>query len=115
METLNAIIIGCLAAASVYCLLRRSLVKFIIGIALLSQAVNLLVFTSGGLTRGDPPIIPADQTQIQGSFADPLPQALVLTAIVIGFGLLVFTLALAQRSIQATGSDDLNDFKSTEE
>lgn len=114
MEILTAIAIGALTGASIYCLLRRSVLKFIMGIALLSQSINLLVFTAAGLTQGSPAFIPASQSEIQGVYADPLPQALVLTAIVIGFGLLVFTLALAQRAIQAVGSDDLNDFRNTD-
>lgn len=114
MELLIAIAIGALVAASIYCLLRRSVLKFIIGIALVSQAVNLLVFTSAGLTPEAPPIVELGQTMPTGEFADPLPQALVLTAIVIGFGLLVFTLALARRAIEAVGSDDLNEFKNTD-
>lgn len=114
MEFLTSLIIGAIAAASIYCLLRRSIVKFVIGIALLSQAVNLLVFTTGGINQGSPPIIGSESTQLSGPYADPLPQALVLTAIVIGFGLLVFTLALAQRATEATRSDDLETFKNTE-
>lgn len=114
MEILNALSIGAIVAASIYCLLRRSVLKFIIGIALLSQAVNLLVFTSAGLTAGVPPIIAAGETQLPSGSADPLPQALVLTAIVIGFGLLVFTLALARRAIEAVGSDDIKEFNNTD-
>lgn len=114
MELLNALSVGALVAASIYCLLRRSVLKFIIGIALLSQAVNLLVFTSAGLTAGVPPIIAVGEIAPADGSADPLPQALVLTAIVIGFGLLVFTLALARRAIEAVGSDDLKEFKNTD-
>ncbi|MEM9157700.1 MAG: Na+/H+ antiporter subunit C [Verrucomicrobiota bacterium] len=115
MEFLVSLLIGILVAASVYCILRRSIIKFVIGIAFLSQAVNLLVFTTGGISQAAPPIIQADQTTIIGEHADPLPQALVLTAIVIGFGLLVFTLALAQRATQAAGTDDLEAFRNTEQ
>ncbi len=114
MELLCSLIIGALVAASVYCILRRSIIKFVIGIAFLGQAVNLLVFTVGGLNQGAPPIIPADAKTIIGSYADPLPQALVLTAIVISFGLLVFTLALAQRATKAVGTDDLEAFRKTD-
>lgn len=114
MELLNAIAIAAISVACLYSLMRRSLLKFVIGIALLSQAVNLLVFTSAGLTPAAPPIIEAGMTQPQGTIADPLPQALVLTAIVIGFGLLVFTLALSRRAIDAVGSDDLKQFKNTD-
>jgi len=114
MDYLISLVIGVLTACSIYCLLRRSMLKFIIGIAMLSQAVNLLVFKSAGLESLAPPLIDADKTQLVGANADPLPQALVLTAIVIGFGLLVFTLALAQRAIAATGSDDLEQFRNTD-
>lgn len=114
MELLNAIAIGAISAACIYSLLRRSLLKFVVGIALLSQAVNLLVFTSAGLTPEAPPIIEPGMSVPQGTIADPLPQALVLTAIVIGFGLLVFTLALSRRAIDAVGSDDLKHFKNTD-
>ena len=114
MELLNAIAIGAIAAACIYSLLRRSLLKFVIGIALLSQAVNLLVFTSAGLTPEAPPFIEKGALVPQETIADPLPQALVLTAIVIGFGLLVFTLALSRRAIDAVGSDDLKQFKNTD-
>ena len=114
MELIHSLIIAALAGSSVYCLLRRSVVKFVLGIVLLGQAVNLLVFTAGGLVRTEPPIIEAEATTIVQPYADPLPQALVLTAIVIGFGLIAFTLALAHRACQAVGTDDLDAFTNTE-
>jgi len=114
MEYLLAIIIGLMFACGVYSLLRRSLFKFIIGVVLISQAVNLLVFTSAGLTRGEAALIPNGQQTFSGSYADPLPQALVLTAIVIGFGLIAFCLALTHRAYKAVGSDDLEAFRRTE-
>lgn len=114
MELINSLIVGFAVAAGIYCILRRSLLRFVIGIALLGQAINVLVFTSGGLTSGAPPIIQAGEKTINGPFADPLPQALVLTAIVIGFGLLVFTLALAQRAISSAGTDDIEEFVNTD-
>ncbi|MCH6257563.1 NADH-quinone oxidoreductase subunit K [Puniceicoccaceae bacterium K14] len=114
MELINAIIVGFAVATGVYCILRRSLLRFVIGIALISQSINLLVFTAGGLTKGDSPFIEYGKKTIEQPFADPLPQALVLTAIVIGFGLLVFTLALAQRAIASVGSDDIENFRNTD-
>jgi len=114
MNTLLAILIGALAAVAIYCMLRRSLMKLIIGIALLSQSVNLLVFSASGLQSNRPPIIdPAQKTLGMGA-ADPLPQALVLTAIVIGFGLIVFCLALIRQTYQATGHDDINALNTTD-
>jgi multicomponent Na+:H+ antiporter subunit C len=106
MLLLMSAIIGVLFAGATYLLLRRSVVKLILGLTLLTHGVNLLLFTMGGLRRDAPPIVgeavdPARQ-------ADPLPQALILTAIVISFGITAFVLALAYRANQAVGSDDLD-------
>jgi multicomponent Na+:H+ antiporter subunit C len=95
-------------------MLRRSLVKLIIGLVLLSHAANLLIFTIAGLTRGRPPLILADATTVTEPFADPLPQALILTAIVIGFGIQAFALVLFKRVYQTVGADDLDDMKATD-
>jgi len=114
MELVLAITIGVLYAAAAYLLLRRSVVKLILGIAVLSQAVNLLIFTSAGLSRGMAAFVPLDGTVLPAQSADPLPQALILTAIVISFGVLAFTLVLVQRADKTVGSDDLDDLKSTD-
>lgn len=114
MELILALFIGFLFAAATFCLLRRSVFRLVLGIMILGQAANLLVFTSGGLTRGDPPVIPADQTVLSAEAADALPQALVLTAIVIGFGVIAFTIALLHRAERSVGSDDLDEFDRTE-
>jgi multicomponent Na+:H+ antiporter subunit C len=111
METTLAIVIGGLYATSFYLLLRRSMVKLILGLMLFSQAVNVLLFTAAGLTRGQAPIIPADATAVPQPHADPLPQALILTAIVIGFGVLAFTLALTRRAHRGLGTDDLDELQ----
>ncbi|MBU2610130.1 MAG: Na+/H+ antiporter subunit C [Chloroflexi bacterium] len=113
MEILLAILVGGLYAAGVYMLLRRSLVKILIGLALLGHAANLLIFTSAGLTRGQPPVIAASETVLSAPYADPLPQALVLTAIVIGFGLTAFALALTYRVYKIVGTDDLDRMRGT--
>lgn len=112
MELLIALLIGALFAAGVYCLLRRSLMKLVIGIMLLSQGVNLLVFSAAGLVWARPAFADGEAPPV-GS-ADPLPQALVLTAIVIGFGLVLFTISLLLKAHQAVGSDDLNHFSETD-
>lgn len=111
MELIIAVVIGVLFATGVYLILRRSIVKLLLGLLLLSHGANLLLFTVGGLRRAAPPIIEAGAT---GRLADPLPQALILTAIVIGFGLIAFTLVLAYRVDQVVGSDDLDDMRSTD-
>ncbi|MBZ4420005.1 Na+/H+ antiporter subunit C [Myxococcus sp. RHST-1-4] len=115
METLLALVIGALYAAGLYMMLRRSVVKLVIGLALLAHASNLLVFTGVGLTRGRAPLVPEEATVPAPGVADPLAQALVLTAIVISFGLLVFTVVLLYRAHQAVGSPDLDAMRSTEE
>jgi len=114
MEILLAILLGVLYTSGVYMLLRRSILKFIIGIIFLSNATNLLVFLSAGLVRGTPAFLD-DQTGDAVVFADPLPQALVLTAVVIGLGIVVYLLAVKYRFFKETGSDDLDMLKPTEE
>jgi multicomponent Na+:H+ antiporter subunit C len=114
MEILLAILVGILYAAGVYMLLRRSILKFIIGIIFMSNATNLLVFLSAGLVAGQPAFLNGNEKDIS-LFSDPLPQALVLTAVVIGLGIVVYALALKYRFFNETGSDDLDQLKPTEE
>lgn len=108
MKILLALVIGALFAGGLYMVMRRSLVKLAIGLALIGYAINLLIFTAGGLVRAAPPLIPPDAERVAGPVADPLPQALILTAIVIGFGVQAFTLVLAKRVYRAVGTDDLD-------
>mgnify|MGYP001093539953 FL=1 len=115
METVMAFLVGGLFAVGVYLLLRRSIVRILIGIAILSNATNLLVFTAAGLVRGGGPLVPEGATAVPPPYADPLPQALILTAIVIGFGVLAFAVVLAYRVYQTLGTDNLDDLRSTEE
>lgn len=114
MEPLMAIIVGGLFGAALYMMLRRSIVKLVIGLILLSNAANLLIFTAAGMTRGAPPLIPEGMMQPDGPVADPLPQALVLTAIVIAFGVLAFAVVLIQRAYEVVGEDDLDRMKDTD-
>ena len=108
MNLLLAIVTGGLYSAGFYLLLRRSLVKLVIGLALLSHATNLLIFTASGPVRGKPPVLPANEQTAQNVVTDPVPQALILTAIVISFGLLAFTLILIHRANEQLGTDDLH-------
>lgn len=114
MTVMLALAVGGLYAAGLYMMLRRSLVKLLVGLILLSHAANLLIFTAAGLSRGGAPLVLEGQTSLQPRTADPLPQALVLTAIVIGFGVLAFAITLVHRAHQAAGSDDLDRFRSTD-
>jgi len=114
MGFLLAIVIGGLYGAGLYLMARRSIIKLIIGLSLLGHASNLLIFTAGGVTRGNPPLIQKDQNVLTPPYADPLPQALILTAIVIGFGVLAFALVMIYRARIAVGSDDLKEMRSTD-
>lgn len=109
MELLLAITAGSLYAAGLYLLLRRRLAQLIIGLGLLTNGTNILIFTSGGLTRAIPPVVPIGAETLEPPFADPVPQALILTAIVIGFGVLAFALVLAHQVHSTSGSDDIGD------
>lgn len=114
MTVLLAIVIGGVFAAGIYLLLRRSIVKLAIGLSLLANAANLVIFVAAGLTRGIPPLVGPDEVRPPDGAADPLPQAMILTAIVIGFGVLAFTLVLIHRVYQDVGSDDLDDHAGTD-
>ncbi len=106
MTSLMAFTIGIVFACGVYLALRRSTVRMLLGVVLITHAGNLMVFMSGGLVRGRPPLVPVGAQQLLGAAADPLPQALVLTAIVIGFGLSVFAAALVERIRRRLRTDD---------
>lgn len=114
METLLAFVIGALYAVAFYLMLRRSMVKLILGLMLFGNAINLLIFTSAGLTRSVAPILGPTVEQITPPFADPLPQALILTAIVIGFGIIAFSLALMHKTHQRLQTDDLDKMREDE-
>lgn len=114
METLLAFVIGGLYAAGFYMMVRRSIVKMIFGLALLANAANLLIFTMGRLVRGRPPLIPSGGVEPVPPFADPLTQALILTAIVIGFGVQAFALVLVKRVYDEVGTDDLDQMNTTD-
>lgn len=115
MHVFLAFAVGGLYATGVYMMLRRSLVKLVIGLALLSHGANLLIFTIGRLTRGRAPMVPEGQVEPVPPFSDPLPQALILTAIVIGFGVTAFTVVLLQRAYETVGTDDLDRMKATDQ
>ena len=103
MESLVASGIGILTGAGVYLLLRRRTLPVIVGLTLLSYGVNLFLFAMGRLTLDRPPIL------VDGvaAYTDPLPQALVLTAIVISFGMTALVVVLALRGYLDTGTDDV--------
>lgn len=105
METLYAIAFGGMLAASLYLLMSRHLLRMVLGLLLLSNAVNLAIFISGRLSSLVPPLVPEGETVLAAS-ANPLPQALILTAIVISFSLVAFTVVLFERASTALGTAD---------
>jgi multicomponent Na+:H+ antiporter subunit C len=105
MIALSSLVVGVLFASAVYMLLSRNTQLLAIGFILLSNAVNLMVLTASGLPqRAVPPLLSDDAG---GVYADPLPQAFILTAIVIGLGTASFLLALAARAQREMGTDEL--------
>ena len=115
MELILSVLVGALFAAALYTMLRRSIVRLAIGLTLLGHAANLLIFTVSGVTRAGPPVVPEGESNPIGAFSDPVPQALILTAIVIAFGVLAFMLVLVKRVYQTVGSDDSDEMVSTEQ
>ncbi|MBA3023037.1 MAG: Na+/H+ antiporter subunit C [Gammaproteobacteria bacterium] len=103
MEAIIAIAIGLLTACGVFLLLRARTFPLILGLTLLSYAVNLFLFASGRLRMDAPPLI-----RDGASYTDPLPQALVLTAIVIGFGMTAYLVMLALRALSESGDDHVD-------
>lgn len=114
MEIELALIVGALFTAGTYMILRRNIVKMIIGISLLGHGANLLIFAAGGLTHSLPPLVPEESLRPGIDTADPLPQALVLTAIVIGFGITAFSLVLFQRAYQTLNTADPDQMRTTD-
>jgi len=114
VEVILAFVIGALYTAGFYMILRRSIVKLILGLGLLGHAANLMIFTIGRLTRASPPIIGHEGEALHAPFADPLPQALILTAIVIGFGVQAFAIVLVKRAYQTVNTDDFDQMRSTD-
>ena len=109
MELVLSMAIGVLVASGVWLLLRPRTFQVIIGLALLAHGVNLFIFSMGRLRTGASPILDKVGPVSPEAYADPVPQALVLTAIVIGFGLLAFSLVLAHRVHDTVGTDDVDD------
>ena len=114
MESLLTVLIGLLVSASVYLMLARNLLRFLFGLVLLSNAANLTIFVAGRLTPEAPPLVAPGMTAPDGLVANALPQALVLTAIVIGFGLFAFALVLIYRGYQALGTLDSDEMRYAE-
>jgi multicomponent Na+:H+ antiporter subunit C len=114
VTTLLAVVVGGLYAVGLYLMLRRSIVKLIIGLVILGHAANLLIFTIARPVRARPALINLGEVRPPEPFSDPVPQALILTAIVIGFGVQAFAVILIKRVFQAVGTDDLDAMNTTD-
>ncbi|AXI10795.1 Na(+)/H(+) antiporter subunit C [Oceanobacillus sp. 143] len=108
METLITILAGVLVTVATYLLLSKSVIRVILGTAILSHAAHLMIMTMGGVKRGEVPLLGGGE---QGQYVDALPQALILTSIVIGFAVTALSLVLAYRTYQETGTDNLDELR----
>lgn len=113
MEIMIAILAGFLVGAGAYLMMSGQTLPYLFGLTMISNAANLIIFASGRLTFAIPPLVPDGEKTITDA-ANALPQALILTAIVIGFGLLVFALSLAYRSYFALGTTEMDKMRSSE-
>lgn len=108
MEMMLALAVGTLTGSGVYLMLRARVFDLIVGLTLLSYAVNLFLFLMGRARIGATPILDGQRAANLAEYADPLPQALVLTAIVISFAMTALMLVLALRTRAETGSDHVD-------
>ncbi|RYC15216.1 Na+/H+ antiporter subunit C [Ciceribacter ferrooxidans] len=114
MEALFSGLVGIFFAVALYLMMSKRIVRVLLGIAILGNAVNLLLFTTGRLTAAVPPIIPEGSETLAAGAANPLPQALILTAIVISFSFFCFLLVLTYRAYQDLGTDDTDEMRVAE-
>ncbi|MEM6358011.1 MAG: Na+/H+ antiporter subunit C [Pseudomonadota bacterium] len=114
MEEALAILIGFLVACGAYLMMSSNLIRFLFGLTLISNAANLAIFAAGRMTHGLPALVPEGADTVTGDVANSLPQALILTAIVIGFGLFVFSLSLVLRTYAEFGTADSGGMRDAE-
>ncbi|HLS66415.1 MAG TPA: Na(+)/H(+) antiporter subunit C [Pseudogracilibacillus sp.] len=110
MEFIISILAGILFAAGIYNILQKQLLRIAIGTGLISHAAHLFILTMGKLKRGQPPIIQEGITQ----YTDPLPHALILTSIVISFGVTSVVLVLAYRTVNENATDNMEQLRGSE-
>lgn len=114
METLVALLAGFLVAVAIWLMLSGNLLRFLFGLLLLSNGVNLAILAAGRLTPGAPPLLGLSGELPPNQMANALPQALLLTAIVIGFGLFAFALALTIRAYRTFGHLEVDRMRAAE-
>lgn len=114
MEIILVAIIGILTTAGCYLLLQRRLLRAVIGLSILSQAANLVIFTAGKAQSNKPAFIGAEAQALLEQTSDSLPQALILTAIVIGFAMVAFFVVLIQQVYSKMGTDDIDQLRGSD-
>ena len=114
MDFYLALLIGLFIGLGVYLLLSQSVIRMLLGLTVFGNGINLLIFTAGRLTRELAPIVPPGFEVPAGPIANPLPQALILTAIVISFAMFSFLLVLAFRAYQSLDADNTNNMRLAE-
>lgn len=114
MDYVLAALVGLFIAIGIYLLLSRSVIRMLIGMTIFGNGVNLLIFTAGRVTQEIAPIVPEGLDAPAGPIANPLPQALILTAIVIGFSMFAFLLVLAFRAYQSLDADNTDTMRLAE-
>lgn len=107
MELIIALAIGVLFSVGVYLVLSKSLLRILLGTTLITHGVHLLLLTMSGIKTGAAPLLGEEAE----AYVDPLPQALILTSIVISFGVTAFFIVLAYRTYRSTGTDDVEGTK----
>ncbi len=113
MEIILSVVTGLLFTISVYLLLHRSFIKMIVGVIVFAHAINLFLFIAGKITRSMPAFITEEEAGT-AALSDPLPQAFILTAIVIGMGVQIFTIVLLNKVHFTAETDDLDTLKTTD-
>lgn len=114
METVFSVVVGIFFAVAIYLMLSKHTIRILLGVAIMGNAVNLLLFASGRITKEVPPIIPPAADVLGVGAANPLPQALILTAIVISFSFFAFLLVLAFRAYQDLQTDNTDEMRLAE-
>lgn len=114
MDYVLAALVGCFFTLGIYLLLSRSVIRMLIGMTIFGNGVNLLIFTAGRVTREVAPIVAPGLLQPEGPIANPLPQALILTAIVIGFAMFSFLLVLTFRAYETLDADNTDTMRLAE-
>jgi multicomponent Na+:H+ antiporter subunit C len=114
MEPVFALLTGIFLTIAIYLMMSKFIIRMLMGVAILGNAVNLLIFTSGRIMREVPPVIGPGLDVPAGPVANPLPQALILTAIVISFSFFAFLLVLSWRAYSTLGTDNTDDMRVAE-